>query len=98
MDLILNEIRELKKLILDQNLLKKEVINFNEATVYLEVSHSHLYKLTSTGAIPVYKPNGKKLYFKRQELDEWLLRNKQFSKAEIDQQASEYLIKKGGVK
>jgi excisionase family DNA binding protein len=98
MDLILNEIRELKKLILDQNLLKKEVINFNEATVYLEVSHSHLYKLTSTGAIPVYKPNGKKLYFRRQELDEWLLRNKQFSKSEIDQQASEYLIRKGGLK
>lgn len=98
MDEVLNEIKELKRLIVEQGLLQKEVLNFNEAAVYLEVSHSHLYKLTSSGAIPAYKPNGKKLYFNRKELDEWLLSNKQVSVDEIEQQASEYLMKKGRVR
>jgi len=94
---ILKEVRELKKLISEQNMLKKEVLTFNEAAIYLEVSHSHLYKLTSSGAVPFYKPNGKKLYFKREELDAWLLSNRSSSKEEIEQQAADYLIKKGRV-
>ena len=58
-----------KKMLTEQNMLKKDVLNFTETAIYLEVSHSHLYKLTSNGVIPCYKPNGKKLYFKRSELD-----------------------------
>ncbi|PKP12059.1 MAG: DNA-binding protein [Bacteroidetes bacterium HGW-Bacteroidetes-4] len=98
MDEILKEIHELKQLIVEQNILKKEVLNFNEAAQYLEVSSSHLYKLTSSGNIPAYKPNGKKLYFNRKELDSWLLSNKQESHDEIEHQASEYLMKKGRVR
>lgn len=98
MDEILKEIHELKQLIVEQNILKKEVLNFTEAAQYLEVSSSHLYKLTSLGTIPAYKPNGKKLYFNRKELDAWLLSNKQESVDEIEQQASEYLMKKGRVR
>ena len=64
---------------------------------YLELSQSHLYKLTSSGSIPHYKPNGKKLYFKREELDTWLLRNRNNSIDEIEQEAANYLIKKGRV-
>ena len=82
----------------EQNMLKKEVLTFNEAAIYLEVSHSLLYKMTSTKLIPAYKPNGKKLYFNRKELDNWLLSNKQLSQEEIGQQAANYLIKKGRVK
>jgi hypothetical protein len=51
--------------------------------------------MTSTGLIPSYKPNGKKLYFNRKELDLWLLSNKQFTKEEIEQQAADFLFKKG---
>ena len=79
----------------EQNLLKKEVLNFNETARYLDVSHSHLYKMTSGGKIPFHKPNNKKLYFSRTELDKWLMSNKHFSQDEIDQEANEYLIKKG---
>lgn len=95
MDAVLLEILELKKLIQEQGLLKKDVLNFNEAAQYLELSHSHLYKQTSSGEIPFYKPNGKKLYFKRTELDEWLLRNRSTTSEEIEQEAANYLIKKG---
>lgn len=78
-------------------MLKKEVLNFNEAAIYLEVSHSHLYKMTSTSVVPCHKPNGKKIYFSRKELDSWLLSNRQSSQEEIEQQAANYLIKKGRV-
>lgn len=97
-EIILQKLESIERMLSEQNLLKKEVLNFNEAALYLEVSHSHLYKLTSTGSIPAYKPNGKKLYFNRQELDEWLLSNKQVSKDDIEEQANDYLMKAGRVR
>jgi len=97
-NLIIKKLESIEKMLNEQNMLKKEVLSFNETAIYLEVSHSHLYKLTSTRAIPSYKPNGKKLYFNRAELDQWLLSNKQTSSDEIDMQADEYLLKAGRVK
>lgn len=97
-DLILEKLDQIEHKLDEQNLLQKSVLNFNEACRYLDVSPSHLYKLTSTHKVPHFCPQGKKLYFNRIELDAWLQRNRQFSNAEIDQQASEYLIRKGGVK
>lgn len=95
MDAVLLEILELKKLIQEQSLLKKDVLNFNEAAQYLELSHSHLYKQTSAGEIPFYKPNGKKLYFKRSELEDWMLRNRNTTTDELTQEVANSLIKKG---
>ncbi|MFB9056486.1 MULTISPECIES: helix-turn-helix domain-containing protein [Flavobacteriaceae] len=95
---IIERLESIEKLLLEQQTLQKQVLNFNETCKYLELSQSHLYKLTSTGAIPHYKPNGKKIYFQRQELDQWLLRNRMDSRDEIEQQAADYLIKKGKVK
>jgi excisionase family DNA binding protein len=76
MDEILKRLEDLHKLIESQGINNKEVLNMHEACKYLELSLSHLYKLTSAGLIPFYKPNGKKLYFKKSELDSWLLRNR----------------------
>ncbi len=95
---IIERLESIEKLLLEQQTLQKQVLNSNETCKYLELSQSHLYKLTSTGAIPHYKPNGKKIYFQRQELDQWLLRNRMDSRDEIEQQAADYLIKKGKVK
>lgn len=95
---IIERLESIEKLLIEQQTLQKQVLNFNETCKYLELSQSHLYKLTSTGAIPHYKPNGKKIYFQRQELDQWLLRNRMDSLDEIEQQAADYLIKKGKVK
>lgn len=94
---IFQKLESIERMLIEQNMLKKDVLSFTEAAVYLEVSHSHLYKLTSSGAIPAYKPNGKKLYFNRQELDQWLQSNKQVSKDEIEQDANDYLLKRGRV-
>lgn len=53
----------------------KRVFTFQEACMYIGVSESMLYKLTSGKDIPHYKPRGKMIYFAKEELDEWLLRN-----------------------
>ena len=98
MDEIIEHIENLRQLIESQGIHTKAVLNLNEACQYLELSQSHLYKLTSAGNIPHYKPNGKKLYFKRSELESWLLRNRSSTQKEIDQRAADYLIKKGRVK
>lgn len=98
MEEILKRLEIIEKHVLDRNLILKNVLNFNEASTYLELSHSHLYKLTSAGNIPFYKPNGKKIYFNRAELDAWLLRNRSTTQEEIDQKAADYLINKGRVK
>ena len=95
MDELNKRFDSLEKLIKEQTIQQKEVLNFNEACQYLELSQSHLYKLTSAGNIPFYKPNGKKIYFKREELENWLLRNRSISADEIEQQAEDFIIKKG---
>ncbi|MBU1013588.1 MAG: helix-turn-helix domain-containing protein [Bacteroidetes bacterium] len=91
-DIILKELHELKKLINEQNLLKKDVLNFSEACQYLDISESHLYKLTSRKQIPHFCPQGKKLYFNRQELDRWLQQNRQNTNDEIEKEATDYIL------
>ena len=73
MDEIIERLENLQLLIESQGIYKKEVLNSKEASQYLKLSRSHLYRLTSAGSIPHYRPNGKKFYFKRSELESWLL-------------------------
>ena len=92
-NLILDKLTEIANKLSEQNLLQKTVINFNEACIYLDVSTSHLYKLTSTKHIPHFCPQGKKLYFRREELDTWLQRNRQSTAEESEANASDLLIR-----
>ncbi len=72
---------------------KTKPYTFDEASNYLGISKSYLYKLTSGGKIPYYKPFGKKIYFDKAKLDEWVYRNPIKSNAEIDKEAAKYLAK-----
>lgn len=85
-----------------ENLLlsQKAVLNFDEVAEFTGLSKSHLYKLTSTGRIPHYKPNGKYIFFDRGEIEKWLLRNRVKTIFEIEAEASTYvtLNRKGGKK
>lgn len=92
MDEILKRLRIIEEHVIDRNIIVKNVLTLNEACRFLELSPSHLYKLTSSGSIPHYKPNGKKIYFNRLELEQWLLSNRIDTEEEINQQAADYLI------
>lgn len=93
MDEIIKKLISIEQRIIEQNLLQKEIINFAEACLYLDLSSSHLYKLTSANAIPCYCPQGKKLYFRRTELDLWLTSHRNATKEEVEQQAANYITK-----
>ena len=87
--LILEKLTEIAEKLTEQNLFQKTVLNFNEACAYLDLSQSHLYKLTSARHIPHFCPQGKKLYFRRDELDTWLLRNRQLTNEELQETAAD---------
>jgi len=67
---------------------QKTVLSFDEVANYTGLSKSYLYKLTSSGGIPCYKPNGKNIYFNKVEIDSWLLQNRKSTNDEIDEKAS----------
>ncbi|MBI2730495.1 MAG: helix-turn-helix domain-containing protein [Sphingobacteriales bacterium] len=71
-----------------------EVFNLNQAAEYVSLSKSAIYKKTSERNIPHFK-QGKRLYFKRSELDEWLTELKITTHAEIEKEAADYIIRKG---
>ena len=55
---------------------------------YLGISRSHLYQLTSKGLIGHFKPAGKKIYFDKSDLDEYLRRNRVRPQWEVEQIAA----------
>jgi len=87
--------QNIEKMLLSQ----KNVLTFDEATTYIGISKSHLYKLTMVNSVPFYRPRGKMLYFDRVELENWLLQNRITPTDELVAKASTYVtLNKGGLK
>ena len=72
--------------------VSKNVLSFDEASKFLSLSKSYLYKLTSAGLIPHYKPQGKMIYFEKNILEEWLRQNPVKTQAQIASEAQKYLF------
>ena len=60
----------------------------------LDNSRSYLYKLTSQQLIPHYKPRGKKIFFLKSELQQWLLSNPVKTIDEIEQVSLNFVVNK----
>ena len=52
--------------------MEKVYLTIDEAVDYLSIAKSYLYKMTAKKRIPFYRPTGKKIYFKKSELDDWM--------------------------
>ena len=74
----------------------KPILTLDEACLYMGMSKSALYKVTSNKEIPFSKPNGKLIYFKRADVDGWLLSNMSATAIELTDKAMAYTQKKGG--
>ena len=74
-------------------LAAKNVLTIDDAAVLTGLSKSHLYKLTCSKQIPFYRPNGKLVYFDRQELEGWLKQNRVNTTAEAEQAALTYVMR-----
>jgi excisionase family DNA binding protein len=70
----------------------KNVLSFEEACKYLNLSKSYLYKLTSAQQIPHYKPQGKMIYFEKDALEAWLRQNPVKTQTQISQEANHYIL------
>ena len=85
----------LEKLTNIEDLLKAQdgrPLTLEEAADYLGFSKSYLYKLTSANKIPHYKPQGKRVYFAKGELNTWLYRNPVKTTGKIEQEADDYIV------
>mgnify|MGYP003511462127 CR=1 FL=1 len=67
-------------------------MDVKDLSEYLKLSVSAIYKLTSTSEIPHYK-SGKRLYFKKEEIDEWIFSKRIKTRDDIENEAMEYLRK-----
>ncbi|MDM1445885.1 helix-turn-helix domain-containing protein [Myroides odoratimimus] len=90
---IIHQQRELKEAIGLNMIQQKEMLNVQELSDYIGMSTSSIYKLVYNNKIPNYKPNGKILYFDREEINTWLRQNKSQSITQIQQQALDYSLK-----
>ena len=73
-------------------LAQKEVLSLDELAEYTGWKKSHIYRMTSQRTIPFYKPMGGNIFFKRSEIDEWLLRNRQSTAEELSSKATTRLV------
>mgnify|MGYP003679839755 CR=1 FL=1 len=68
-----------------QLIAHKEILSFKEALIYLE-------------AIEFTKPNGGKIYFKKSDLDNWMLQSKPESERVLEDEIFNHLKRNGNGK
>lgn len=71
-------------------LATKQVLKIDEASLLTGYSVGHLYRLTSQKRIPHYK-HGRDLYFRKDELEQWLTERPVPTEAEINSRAATYI-------
>lgn len=94
MDVTLEQIKERLDKIEELTLIgAKSVLNLEETVRLTGLSKGQLYRLTSNRKIPHYKLN-RKLFFRKSEVEEWLLSNRVQTKEEINNKAATYIVLK----
>ncbi len=71
----------------------KNVLTLDEVAIITGLKKGYIYRLTSEQKIPHYKPGGR-VYFKKDEVEEWLLQNRVATMSEIDSRATTYIATK----
>lgn len=91
------KLEEKLNLILEYTMLAaKTVLTLDDASLLTGLSKSHLYQLTHRKEIPHYK-RSKLIYFDKVEIESWLKSNRISTNDELEQVASDYLIKTRGI-
>ena len=78
---LINEIQILKEQVYS---LTKPVLSLREASSYLNITPSYLYKLNSKNTIPYYRPNQGKLTYLKTDLDMYLMSSRRKSLTELE--------------
>ena len=71
--IIIHLLKRIDKMLLQQTLLHKEVLNSKETAIYMGLSVSGIYRLRRKCRLIGYRPNNGRLYFKRTDVYNWML-------------------------
>jgi excisionase family DNA binding protein len=92
--ILTKEVSELKRLLIESKAKPtpepETFLTIQETAEFLNLSVPTLYSKVSKGELPVMK-RGKRLYFSRTELLEYIKEGRKKSNAEIEQEAEAYL-------
>lgn len=92
LDRIEKSIEELKTQQGENRVEIKKMYSVTEIAQHLQLSVPTIYGLVHKRKIPFYK-TGKKLYFMKSEIDNWITNSRSKTISEIDQTADEYIMK-----
>ena len=81
---MVNDLQEQMKAMSTKLNLDKDIFNSEEASAFLGITMSQLYKLTHFQQIPFYKPSGKLIMFERKELIAWVRKGRVMSTSELE--------------
>ena len=76
--------------------VEQKPLSVTEASEYCGLSKTYLYKLIHLGKISHYKPMGGKVFFRKNELDDFIFRNRVSADYELKEQAEQLLANKKG--
>ena len=92
-DMIDPEIKEQLDRIEQYSLIAaKNVLNIKEAAIILGMTVRGVRENVRKHILPCYKPNINLLYFKKSELEDWMMQNRSKSMAEIESEAAAYCV------
>lgn len=99
--MLTKEVSELKRLLIEKQEQPtteqpEQLLTIQEAAYLLHLTVSTIYSKHSKGELPGVCKRGKRLYFSKQSLIEWVKEGRKKSNAEIEQEVNVYLKKKGG--
>jgi excisionase family DNA binding protein len=89
---LLEKLDQIHHLMEEQVVNQKKILNLEEASKFLGISRSNLYKRTSSNGIPFFKPSGKLIYFLREDLENWMLSNRQESITDLNERVLNFKI------
>ena len=69
---------------------KENVLRVDDVAIMLGLTRSYIYKLVAWRKIPHYKPTGKIVFFKRDEVEAWALGNRIPTSEELNNKALNY--------
>lgn len=87
----LDKLIKLKKEELDLLKSQKDILNIQELCAYTGLSKNYVYKLTATGVLPHSKPFGKLIFFRKKDIDDFMLKNPSTQPISFE----EFLLKDG---
>lgn len=87
---LLTEVNALK-----ENLtFNKSIFNVKDFSLYSGIKESYIYKIVGNHEVSFSKPGGKMLFFSKEDVDSYLLKNPVKAKVSIESAALEFSLKK----